>query len=204
MLGAVLLVVAWVIWFVRTPDDLPVSTRTSEGTGVVGQPVYVGMFATGDDFDRTLHISEVVLDVTPEDDVEVTPLICRNGSISVTTDADSYCESLDDPEGEEFHGGDSIVAAVSASAPTTVEIGRIEIAFREGIRWGTKPAGAAGATLDFAEHTPGTIQEGPEPDDSTTGRPEEHQDSEDERDKKKDDQTDDTDDEPGAIASLMS
>lgn len=186
MLGAVLLVVGWVIWFVRTPEDLPVSTRTSEGTGVVGQPVYVGMFATGDDFDRTLHISEVVLDVAPEENVEVTPLICRNGSISVTTDADTYCESLDDPEGDEFHGGDSLVLAVSASAPTTVEIGRVEIAFREGIRWGTKPAGAAGASLEFAEHTPGATQEAPEPDDQT------------------DDQTDDADDEPGPIASLMS
>ena len=60
------------------------------------------MFAVGDDFDRTIRISEISVDVSPDDDVEVTPLICRGGSLSFTTDADSFCPELDEPDDAEF------------------------------------------------------------------------------------------------------
>ena len=165
------LAIGWAIWFLRTPGDLPTEDRSAEGTGVVDQEVYVGMLAVGDDFDRTLRISEISVDVSPDDDVEVTPLICRDGSLSVTTDADSYCAALDEPDGADFSDGDSIVLAVSASAATEVEIGQIEISFREGIKWGTEPAGLEGATLTFAEHTPGTVEEDAEPEETTGERP---------------------------------
>jgi hypothetical protein len=185
ILATVGVAVGWAVWFVRTPGDLPTENRFAEGTGVVDQEVYVGMLAVGDDFDRTLRISEISVDVRPDDDVEVTPLICRHGSVSVTSDADSYCAALDDPDGADFSDGDSIVLAVSASAATEVEIGQIEISFREGIKWGTKAAGLEGATLTFAEHTPGTVEDDTEPDDTTSERPGQD-DPADEDDKKKD------------------
>ena len=61
--------------------------------------------------------------------------------------------------------------AVSASEATEVEIGRIEISFRDGIRWGTKEAGLDGATLTFADHTPGTVEDDAEPDDTPPSDP---------------------------------
>jgi hypothetical protein len=171
IVATVAVAVGWLVWFLRTPDGLPTSTQTSVGTGVVDQEIYVGMFVVGDDFDRTLRISEISVDVSPDDDVEVRAMVCKGGSLSVTTDVDSFCPELDEPDGADFADGDSVVLAVTASAPAEVEIGRIEISFRDGIRWGTKEAGIAGATLSFAEHTPGTVEEDAEPEETTSERP---------------------------------
>ena len=171
ILATLAVAIGWLIWFLRTPDDLPTNSDRVIESGVVDQTVYVGMFAVGDDFDRTIRISEISVDVDPNDDVEVTPLICRGGTVSFTTDADSFCPELDEPDSADFSSGDSIVLAVTASAPTEVEIGRIEISFRDGIRWGTKEAGLDGATLTFADHDPGTVVP-TEPEDSSTDRPE--------------------------------
>ena len=176
--------VGWLVWFLRTPEDLPTESGRVTDSGVVDQTVYVGMFAVGDDFDRTIRISEVSVDVSPEDGVEVTPLICRGGSLSFTTDAETFCPELDEPEDAEFSSGDSIVLAVTSSTATEVEIGRIEVSFRDGIRWGTKEAGLEGATLTFADHAPGTVEEETEPEDSTSERPEQA-DPKDDKDKKK-------------------
>ena len=144
------------------------------------------MFTVGEDFDRTIRISEITVDVTPDDDVEVTPLICRGGTVSFTTDADSFCPELDDVDDADFSSGDSIVLAVTASEPNVVDVGRLEISFRDGIRWGTKDAGIDGATLTFADHEPGTVDE-TEPEDTTTERPEsDPSDEKDNKDKKKD------------------
>ncbi len=162
--------VGWLVWFLRTPEDLPTDSGRVTDSGVVDQTVYIGMLAVGDDFDRTIRISEISVDVSPDDGVEVTPLICRGGSLSFTTDAESFCPELDEPEDAEFSSGDSIVLAVTSSAATKVDIGRIEISFRDGIRWGTKEAGLEGATLTFADHAPGTVED--EPEDTTSERPE--------------------------------
>ncbi len=183
VLATVAVAVGWLIWFLRTPDDLPTESGRVTESGVVDQTVYVGMFVVGDDFDRTIRISEISVDVTPGDDVEVTPLICRGGTVSFTTDADSFCPELDDVDDAEFSSGDSIVLAVTASEPNVVDVGRLEISFRDGIRWGTKDAGIDGATLTFADHDPGTVDE-TEPEDTTTDRPE--SDPSDKKDKKKD------------------
>src|SRR5436190_3753806 len=145
VVGIVALVVGWVIWFLRTPDGLPTSSRTADGTGVVDQDVYVGMFAVGDDFDRTLRISDITVPVDSDGDVDVEPKICRGGTISVTSDAERFCGTLEDPDGADFSDGDSIVLVVSASEPAEATIGRIEISFRDGIRLATEEAGRDGA-----------------------------------------------------------
>lgn len=187
MVGTVALVVTWILWYVRTPDGLPTTPRAADGAAVVGQELSVGMFAVGDDFDRTLAVSGVSVDVESDADVEVTPKICRGGTVSVTTDAERFCPELEDVEGADFSDGDSIVLVVSASEPTDVEIGRIEISFREGLQWGTKEAGLEGATLSFADHDPGTVEESPETDESSGDRP---GDDEDDEQRDKDRQTD--------------
>lgn len=169
--GIVALVVAWAIWYVRTPDALPTSTRTVSDSGAVGQEVYVGMFAVGDDFDRTVHISKVDVDVSPGDGVEVEPLICRNGSISITTDAAASCEDLVTAEDADFSDDDSIILSVTASKPGTVEIGRLEVSFSDGLKRGTDPAGIAGATLVFAQGDPGVAPSDTSTDDGPSERP---------------------------------
>lgn len=184
IVATVAVAVGWLVWFLRTPGDLPTSSESVEESGVVGQELYIGMVAVGDDFDRTITISEVEVDVTADVEVEVEPRLCRGGSLSVTTDAAPFCPELDSVEDAEFSDGDSIVLVVSAAEPTEVEIGRIEISFREGIKWGTKTAGIDGATLSFVEHDPGTVEEDTEPDDPTSERPD--QDEEKDRDKGRD------------------
>ena len=173
ILATLAVAVGWLVWFLRTPDDLPTADGRVTESGVVDQTVYIGMFAVGDGFDRTIRISEISVDVSSDEDVEVTPLICQGGSLSFTTDADSFCPELDKPDDTDFSDGDSIVLAVTSSAATEVTIGRLEISFRDGIRWGTKEAGIEGATLTFADHDPGTVDETePEPEDPNIERPE--------------------------------
>lgn len=172
VLAILVLAVGWLIWFLRTPDDLPTSSRTVDGTGVVDQPLYVGVLAVGNGFDRTVTIDEIAVDVESDGEVDVEPRLCRGGSLnSVTTDPSSWCPQLEDPDGKEFGAGDSIVLVVTAAEPTAVEIGRLEVSFRDGIRWGTSEAGIAGTVLTFADHEPAPVDE-PDPDQTTTDRPE--------------------------------
>ncbi len=189
ILATLAVAVGWLVWFLRTPDDLPTTSRASEGAGVVDQPLYVGMFALGDGFDRTITITDVEIDVESDGEVEVTPQLCRGGSLSVTTDPSGWCPELEDPKDQELTAGDSIVLVVTAAEPADVEIGRLEISFRDGIRWGDKEAGLEGASLSFAGHEPGTVEE-TAPEDTTTDRPESEpegkKDKEKDKDKKKD------------------
>lgn len=171
IVAALLLVALWVVWYLRSPDDLPTSARTAEGKAVVGQEVYVGMLAVGDGFERTLHISDVTVEVETNGEVEVSPKLCPGGSLSVTTDASGWCPELEDVEGADLTAGDSIVLVVSAAEPAEVEIGRIEVSFREGIRSGTKAAGLEGASLTFAEHDPATVEETPDSEGELGERP---------------------------------
>jgi|GEM_PF-1015715 len=194
VLGALVLVAGWVAWFVLTPDDLPVTSDTVTERGVVDKTLYVGMFAVGDGFDRSITISEVAVDVESEGEVEVTPQICREGTISVTTDPSGSCAELVDTDDAEFRPGDSIIVAVTAAEPTTVTVGRLDVSFREGLHWGTKEAGLESATLTFADQTPppvgdeaGTETEAP------TERPGEDDDARKDDGKGKTDKKDDKD-----------
>lgn len=184
LLAILALVVAWVVWYLKTPDGLSTSADTVEDAGAVGQDLYVGMWAVGDDFDRTIRIDEIEVPVDADADVTVTPKLCAGGTVSVTTDAASFCPELEDVDGADFEAGDSIVLVVNASAPTTVEIGRLEVSFHDGIRWATDDAGIAGATLTFAQGTPGTVEEDGTTGDQPTERP--GQDDSTEKDKKGD------------------
>lgn len=143
------LAVAWLVWYVLTPEQLPTSDDEAQATSLIGTPVYVGMFRAPEDFGRELHVRSVAVDAMAGDDIdlEITPLLCRGGAISTTTDPDPFCDELVDPAGDDLAPGDSIVIAVDADAATVVIVDRIEISFREGIVTGTKPAGIARAIV---------------------------------------------------------
>lgn len=148
---AALIVAGWLVWYLLSPGALPTSSNTVQGNGVAGAPLYVQMFQAPDDFDRTLNVSGV--DVTGEipDGVTATPLLCRGSFNGVTTDPASFCGDLVDPEGNELGAGDSIVVEVESDAAVEVHLDRIEISFRQDIRFGTEPAGISGADVVFVE-----------------------------------------------------
>ncbi|MEZ0580464.1 hypothetical protein [Nocardioides sp. MH1] len=171
VLAIIALAIGWAVWYVRTPGGLSTSDRTVEDSGVVGQTLYIKMYGVGDDFDRTLRLTDVSIDVSPSDGVEAKAMVCVDGSISVTTDPTGQCKKLEDAEDAEFSDNDSIVLAVTASQAGTVEIGQLDVSFRDGIKWGSDRAGIAGAELTFAESTPGTVDDSSSTDGDTGERP---------------------------------
>jgi hypothetical protein len=139
----VALLVALGVWYVNSPSALPTSNATVNATAVAGQPVYLGVFAATDEFERTLHLSGVKVHTTANTEVEVVPHLCRNGSLAVTTEPEAFCGELVDPEGQTFGPGDSIVLEVSSEATAIAVIDRIRLGFREGLQWGTREAGSS-------------------------------------------------------------
>ena len=149
---AALVVVGWLAWYVLSPGALPTSADTVRAEGVAGAPLYVEMFHAADDLDRTLHVSGVDVAGDVPEGASVTPLLCRGGSVNGwTTDTTSFCRELVAPAGEELRAGDSIVVEVESDRAAEVHLGRIEISFRQDIRFGSGPAGVAGADVVFVE-----------------------------------------------------
>ncbi len=142
MVGIALLV-ALGVWYVNTPSSLPISNSKVNATSVAGQPVYLGVFAATDDFERILHLSGVKVHITANTQVDVVPHLCRNGSISVTTEPEAFCGELINPEGQTFGPGDSIVLEVSSDETAIAVIDRVRLGFREGLQWGTREAGSS-------------------------------------------------------------
>lgn len=132
--------VGLVFWFVTSPPALATTSTTVTASVPVGQDVYVAV--VGADPDRTLRISGVKVHVVADVPVEVEPLLCVDGSPKVTTDPATFCTELLAPDGHDLGTGDSIVLRVSGEYAGTARIDRVRLAYREGIRWATQPAGA--------------------------------------------------------------
>lgn len=148
--AALLLLIGWLVWYAKTPQDLPTSDRTVNASGVVGVPLYVGMFTPGDGFDRTIRIAGVKVHSSANEKISVTPLLCRRGAIGVTTAPGQFCSEMVNPEGEQFVGGDSIVLKIESDKPALAIVDRIRVAYREDIRWGTQSAGNHQAIISLA------------------------------------------------------
>ncbi|HYG95169.1 MAG TPA: hypothetical protein VD859_16445 [Nocardioides sp.] len=151
VVGVVALVAGWAAWYATTPEELPVSARTVTAEGVTGTTFYVGMFAAPDDFDRSIHVSDVEVPTSGDGGAEITPLLCREGAVGVTTSPEEFCSELVEPEGEDLTSGDSIVLEVAAEEVGELTVDRVEISFREKLSWGTEPAGNAAAVLTITE-----------------------------------------------------
>lgn len=149
-----LLGIGWLVWYALTPEELPLSDKSLSASGVVGTPLYVGMFAPPSDFGRTLRIAGVRVHTTADVRISVTPLLCRRGTVGVTTDPEQFCAELVNPEGQRLVGGDSIVLKVDAPEAALAVIDRIRIAYREDIRWDTQPAGNRQAIVMIAGRPP--------------------------------------------------
>lgn len=137
---AVAAVLGLVFWFVNSPTALATSDDTVAGSTPAGEGVYLGV-ARGE-AGRTLHLAGVQVHVVADVAAEVTPLLCLGGSVRVTTDPEAFCAHLVEPDGEVLGSDDSIVLRVVAPSPGTVSVDRVRLGFREGVRWGTREAGA--------------------------------------------------------------
>lgn len=148
--AGVLLLLGWFFWYATTPEELPTSSKTVSAPGVAGTPLYVGMFSAPDGFDRTLRISGVKVHATTSAELTVTPLLCRRGTVGVTTGPDQFCSDLVDPEGQRLVAGDSIVLKFEAAEPVIAVVDQLRIAYREDVRWDTQPAGNEQAIVTFS------------------------------------------------------
>ena len=141
--AVLLLVLAAVLGWVSThPSELATSDDTVEAETPVARPVYVGVFPTPADFDRTLHVSGVRVFATSTSDVTIVPHVCHGGSVNVTTTPETFCTELGPTEGATLESGDEIVLEVVGDQPGVVDIDRVRIAYRDGLQWATQDAGA--------------------------------------------------------------
>ena len=117
--AVVLLVLLAVIGWVSThPKALPTTDTTVRAETPVGEPVYVGVFGTPADFDRTLHLAGVHVFATSTADVTIVPHVCHGGSVNVTTTPESFCGELGPTEDATLESGDEIVLEVVGDVPS--------------------------------------------------------------------------------------
>lgn len=147
---ALVLLVGWFVWYATTPEDLPTNEKAISASGVAGTPLYVGMFTPPDDFERTLRISGVKVHATTSADLDITPFLCRRGNVGVTTKPEQFCAEVVDIEGARMVGGDSIILRVETEEAAIAVIDQVSVAFREDVRWDTKPAGNQQAIVTMA------------------------------------------------------
>lgn len=137
---AVLLAVAG--WVGTHPEELPTTDTVVRAETPVSTPVYVGVFGTPADFDRTLHVSGVRVFAEATGDVTIVPRVCHGGSVNVTSTPEAFCSELGPTEGATLRAGDEIVLEVVAETPGVVDVDRVRIAYRDGLQWATQDAGA--------------------------------------------------------------
>lgn len=128
-------------WFASHPEPLSTSDEPVRATTPVGVPVYVGVFATGAEPDRTLHISAARVRQDGGVAATVEVLVCDDGALAVTTAPSSFCPRLEEAAGALLGTGDQLVLRVTATSPGTVSVDQVELSYRDGLQWGTDPAG---------------------------------------------------------------
>ena len=139
---ALLVLLAVIGWVSTHPESLATTDTTVRAETPAGEPVFIGVFATPADFDRTLYVAGVHVFASSTADVTIVPHLCHGGSVNVTTTPESFCDELGPTEGATMEGGDAIVLEVVGDAPAVVEIDRVRIAYRDGLQWATQDAGA--------------------------------------------------------------
>ena len=134
------LVVLLASWWATHPAALP--RREGHVTAVTtpGRAVYVGMVAGGEVPD-TIRLGGVHVTTEATVPVDVEPLLCRGGSVSITADADPFCVDLVDPTGQQLRPGDSLVVRVTGDEAGAAYVSQLVLSFRSGLQVGEQPAG---------------------------------------------------------------
>ena len=137
--AAVVVAVAFGAWFVTHPAPLPVPDEPVTVQIPLGESEYVGLYDPAADDERTLHVSNVSVDVDGEATVSV--LVCQDGTVSVTHEPETFCASLVEAEGATLAPGDGLVLEILEDQEGEATIHPVELSFRDGIQWGTQPVG---------------------------------------------------------------
>jgi len=143
-LAGALAVVLWAAWWMTHPAALPTPDREVTGSTPAKVPVYVGLLGPADDLDRTLHITDVTVPITADPGgAEATALVCRHGSISVTRDPATFCESVDDARGQTLRlgDGDQLIVRVTSHMTGHVRLDPVLVTYREGLQFATQRTG---------------------------------------------------------------
>jgi hypothetical protein len=139
-IAAVAVVIAFGAWFVTHPAPLPVPDKPVAVEVPLGEAVYVGVYDPAADDDRTLHISEAAIEV--DGAATVVARVCRDGTISVTSQPEEFCSTVTDAADATLEPGDGLVLEIlDANETGEATIAPMEISFRDGLRWGTQPVG---------------------------------------------------------------
>lgn len=136
----VAIVAGLAFWFVTSPPAPATTDAVVRASTPTGQDVYVAVVPG--QADRTLRISGVLVHVDAEVPVEVEPLLCRGGSPRVTSEPAAFCAELVTPDGRGLRPKDSILLRVRGEYAGVTRIDRVRLAYRDGIRRATRPAGA--------------------------------------------------------------
>lgn len=136
----VALLAGLVFWFVSSPPRLPTSRDPVLASAPVGQDVYLAVVDGVPD--RTLRLSGIMVRVVSQAPVDVEPMLCVDGSPRVTTDPTAFCRRLVAPDGESFGPDDTVVLRVRGEYAGSVLVSRLHLRYRDGIRFGTQPAGS--------------------------------------------------------------
>ena len=130
------------IWFATHPRALDASRDAISVTTPVGVPIYVQVYSTAPSDGRDLRISAVTVSTKGPGAVSVVPLVCHNGSFSVTTAPLAFCQDLVPAAGSMLSPGDQLVLQLTGEAAGSVTLGRSAVSYRDGAQWGTaQPAG---------------------------------------------------------------
>ena len=142
-LWAVLLlaVVALFAWYATHPPALPTSATRVTTSTTLETPVYIGVYASPAVGGRTLHLNDVQVSGSGVKGYEATALVCEHGALSVTVDPQPFCDDLVPAIGTVLRPGDQLVVKIHAPAPGDLHIARVDVSYREGLRWGTQAAG---------------------------------------------------------------
>lgn len=140
-LALVVALVALAGWYATHPNALPTSETPVTASTPVGAPVYVGVLSPTSESARVLTIRGIDVDPDGDPPVTVAGKVCKGGAIAVTTDPDAFCTSLVDAEGASVGPGDVLVLEVNGELAGEVDLGRVRVAYREGLQWGNHEAG---------------------------------------------------------------
>jgi hypothetical protein len=139
-IAALAVAFAFGAWFVTHPAPLPAPDEPVAVDVPLGEAVYIGVYDPSADDDRTLHISQATIKV--DGAATVVARVCRDGTISVTSQPEEFCSTVTDAAGATLEPGDGLVLEIlDANETGDATIAPMEISFRDGIRWGTQPVG---------------------------------------------------------------
>jgi hypothetical protein len=138
-----LVLVGLAVWWMRHPAELGKGDEVGAVTKV-GRTVYVGASVLGSEADsRQISVRDVRVRTAGETDgARLDVLVCHGGAIGVTATLEPFCDSVEDAKGATVSlPADQLVVAVTAETAQQVTVEEIEVSYRQGLQWGTQPAG---------------------------------------------------------------